>query len=155
MLAPEAYDPATIESFIRHGGTMDPALLIEDGRVFVLELDGDIVGCCGWTSRAPSDGTVSLKPTRQSEPATIRSIFVDPALARQGLGNRIMDVVERDIAAAGFQHAGLAATLNAMPLCSRRGYRPTRVISLALPDGIEFKGVLMSKPLFATLAAAA
>ncbi|HKZ97098.1 MAG TPA: GNAT family N-acetyltransferase [Hyphomicrobiaceae bacterium] len=154
VLAAEAYDRAALESFIRHAGTMDGAL-IEDGTFFVLELGGEIVACGGWTSRAPSYEAFSLENAGNAgaNRATVRSIYVDPGFARQGLGTRVMQLVERDIAAAAYEESHLTATLNAMPLYGRLGYRPSRIVRLELPDRRVFTGVAMSKPLAAPLAA--
>jgi GNAT superfamily N-acetyltransferase len=155
ILGARAYTPAAIASFIRHAGTMDIRLL-EDGTFFVLEVAGEIVACGGWTWRRPSYETFAADcPAPHGDRATVRSVYVDPAMARRGLATRMMETIEADIAEAGYAEAELAATLTAMPLYTRLGYRPHRVVALDLPDGQQFLGAAMSKKLPSRLAVAA
>jgi hypothetical protein len=52
-LGSACYDDDVIANFISHIGTMDERL-IEDGTFFAAFVGGALVGCGGWTSRAPS-----------------------------------------------------------------------------------------------------
>ena len=68
--------------------------LIDDGTYFVVECDGAIAGCGGWSRRNTLFGGDQMKagpdplldPAR--EPARIRAFFVRPAYARRGVGSR-------------------------------------------------------------------
>src|SRR5690349_20908634 len=60
----------------------------------------------------------------------IRSIYVDPMLARRGLGRLIMARVEAEISAAGFDEAELVATLNGVTFYGSLGFTPGRPVAL-------------------------
>jgi GNAT superfamily N-acetyltransferase len=82
--------------------------LICDGTYFVVERDGQIVGCGGWSKRnslfggdsGRSNEDVMLNPARDS--ARIRAFFVHPESARRGIGRGILTACESAIQAAGF-----------------------------------------------------
>jgi GNAT superfamily N-acetyltransferase len=145
-LARPYYDADVIEGFIRHIGTMDD-VLIDDGTYFAAFVDGTLAGCGGWTARMPgymthaaSDALFPLRPT-----ATVRSVFVHPSFARRGLARRIMARVEAEIAKAGYDRAGLAATLSGLPLYRRIGYRSAEPVVLRMPEGLALITVRMHK----------
>jgi GNAT superfamily N-acetyltransferase len=74
--------------------------LVEDGTYFVVEEDGVIAGCGGWSRRATmygSDHTAGrdahlLDPA--SEPARVRAMYTDPRFARRGVGRLILETCE-------------------------------------------------------------
>jgi len=144
------YGSATIESFIRHVGTMDDYLL-EDGTYFVAELDGAIVACGGWTRRRPGYARLDAKEAAAPPAATIRSVFVDPLFARMGVGRRIMAAAEQAVAAAGFDRAELMATLSGARFYRALGYMPGAMRDFTLPDGAVFRCQAMAKPVAGVL----
>ncbi len=102
--------------------------LITDATYFVV-LDGArIAGCGGWSRRATLFGgdhsagrsAAPLDPARDA--ARIRAMYTAPAYARQGVGRRILSLCEAAAAAAGFNHAELAATAAGVPLYAACGY---------------------------------
>ena len=147
-LASAAYEPAIIERWIAAAGSPEIGL-IERGRLHVLELGGEIVAAGGWDAvdRDQSEGGHST--------AAIRSLAVAPVYARKGLGTLLMTLIEDEMAAQGFDRASIAASLSAMPLCTYRGFRPSRVLETVLPDGSAVTRVLMTKSLPRRLSAAA
>ncbi|MEO8425773.1 MAG: GNAT family N-acetyltransferase [Verrucomicrobiota bacterium] len=125
--------------------------LIRDGTYFVAEQDREIVGCGGWSRRKALFGgdrgrageDVALDPLR--DPARIRAFFVDPALARRGIGRSILAACERAILAAHFPTADLVATLAGEPLYAAFGYTVVERYGIALDEGLSLPVVRMSK----------
>lgn len=147
ILGGRFYSPAEIESFIRHVGTMD-AYLLTDGTYFVAEIDGVMAGCGGWTLRRPGYARHDLAAAdTQPVRATVRSVFVDPLLARLGVGRSIMGPVEAAILAAGHDSAMLAATLSGISFYRALGYLPRSRSVFTLPDGERFGCLAMEKRL--------
>ena len=148
ILGAAHYERAALESFIRHRCTMD-ACMLTASTFFMLEVMGELAGCGGWSVQDAAYDCYSdaRGENRPGEQVTVRSIYVDPAFARQGLATRIMELVEGDIRAAGFTGALLTSSLTGLPLYQRLGYKPSKLVTLHLPDGHEFPGIAMSKPL--------
>jgi GNAT superfamily N-acetyltransferase len=104
--------------------------LIADGTYFVVEYDGAIAGCGGWSRRATlygSDGT----PGRDShlldpavDAARVRAMYTDPAFARQGVGWLILTLCERTAAAEGFGRLELMGTMSGQSLYTAYGFIP-------------------------------
>jgi len=116
--------------------------LVEDKTYFVIERDGCLLACGGWSKRATLFGGDQHKsgPDPLLDPAThparIRAFFVDPAVPRQGLGRMLMEHCEREAAAAGFLVMELAATMPGVPLYRACGFDSIEDFSLALPGNI-------------------
>jgi GNAT superfamily N-acetyltransferase len=117
--------------------------LVEDGTYFVIERDGHLLACGGWSKRATLFGGDQHKtgPDPLLDPATqaarIRAFFVDPAVPRQGLGRMLMEHCEREAAAAGFKLMELAATMPGVPLYRACGFEGIEDIALALPGNVS------------------
>jgi GNAT superfamily N-acetyltransferase len=79
--------------------------------------------------------------------ATVRSVYVHPAMARRGIARQIMATVETGISAAGFRRVSLAATLVGIPFYRRLGYRGCRPVISELPRGLLFVGLDLCKHL--------
>ncbi|MAQ94977.1 MAG: GNAT family N-acetyltransferase [Rhodothermaceae bacterium] len=105
-------------------------LLIEDGTYVVVEIDGALAGCGGWSRRAtlyggdasPGRSPALLDPDRDA--ARIRAMYTHPAYTRRGVGRRILAVCEAAARAEGFRRAELMATLAGEPLYRACGYTP-------------------------------
>lgn len=152
VLAADAYDATAIGMLIRDLSAGDAAM-VRDGTLFVLELGGEIIACGGWTADLPG-GRAALDQAGPSS-AWIRSLHVDPGFAREGYGSRLMRLLEREIALRGFDVVQIAATFNAMPFCTARGYRPLSLIRELAKGGANVVGAIMAKPVAVRLAAAA
>ncbi|WP_395408091.1 GNAT family N-acetyltransferase [Pseudoduganella sp. UC29_106] len=102
--------------------------LVEDQTYFVIERDGELLACGGWSKRATLFGADRTKQGADplldpaTEPARIRAFFVDPAVPRQGLGRRLMEHCEAEAARAGFGVMELAATMPGVPLYQACGF---------------------------------
>lgn len=149
MLGAAFYEDHIIEAFISGVGTMDDTLL-EDLSYFVAVLPGgQIVGCGGWSCRTPSytSRMAANQAAGDAMKATVRSVYVEPAFARRGIGRGIMAVTEAAIAGSGFDTASLTATLQGVPLYRRLGYRTRLPVVLKLPGEEAFIAVCMEKTL--------
>ena len=61
VIFPRFYDEQQSESAVRHVAEADP-MLLADGTYFVLESDGELVACGGWSRRArPYTGSGSSR----------------------------------------------------------------------------------------------
>jgi GNAT superfamily N-acetyltransferase len=149
-LFPTFYDAAQTASSIRFIASVD-RMLIEDGTYFVIEADGELVACGGWSRRdklytgsgdAAGDARV-LDPA--SEPARVRAMFVRADWTRRGLGTRILEACEAGARAEGYRTLALMATLPGEPLYARYGFREIERVDITMPDGCTIGGVTMTK----------
>lgn len=134
-LAVSYYSPAQLESFLAIG-TLDRRL-IEGGTYYVAEILSVLVGSGGWM--AIDD------PPEGARRARIRSVFVHPDWARQGIGRRLVLHAEAEAAGSGFTLFELDASLPGVPLYRRLGYREVARTGLALPDGTTLPVIRMEK----------
>lgn len=102
--------------------------LVEDGTYFVIECDGEIAGCGGWSRRStlygndatPGRDAALLDPS--NDPARVRAMYTDPRFARRGIGRLILTLCESAAAAEGFHELELMATLSGYPLYRAFGF---------------------------------
>ncbi|HEY3333587.1 MAG TPA: GNAT family N-acetyltransferase [Candidatus Limnocylindrales bacterium] len=147
---PAFYDQTQTASAVVHIAHVDP-MLLEDGTYFVLEADGDVVACGGWSRRdklfsgeAAQEGLARLlDPT--TEPARVRAMFVRGDWTRRGLGTRILDACQDAARAEGFTRLSLMATLPGVLLYERWGFRPLRDVEITTPDGVRLACVEMDR----------
>jgi len=138
---PGYYTDEQVASAVRYIAQPDP-MLLEDGTYFVLEADGELVACGGWSRRVkPYMGSADGEgDDRLLDPATdaahIRAMFVRPDWTRRGLGRRIMEACETAARAAGFHRLTLVATMPGVPLYTAAGFVPSaEVEDIVLTDG--------------------
>ena len=97
--------------------------LVLDGTYFVVECDGEIAGCGGWSWRSTlyggDDSLVSREP-EALDPATdaarIRAMYTDPGFTRRGVGRLVLRLCEDAARSAGFRRATMMATMAGVPL---------------------------------------
>jgi GNAT superfamily N-acetyltransferase len=102
--------------------------LIDDGTYFAIEVEGEIVGCGGWSRRAtlyggdrsPGRDPALLDPAKDA--ARVRAMYTDPRFTRRGVGRLILSLCEKAARAEGFGRAELMATLAGEPLYRACGY---------------------------------
>jgi GNAT superfamily N-acetyltransferase len=102
--------------------------LISDGTYFVIEEDGEIAGCGGWSRRATPYGHDSsatrddrlLDPA--TEPAKVRAMYTHPGHVRRGVGKAILALCEDAARSEGFSRLELTATLAGAPLYQACGF---------------------------------
>jgi GNAT superfamily N-acetyltransferase len=127
--------------------------LIQDGTYFVVEEDGVIVGCGGWSFRKTLFGgdkrrerdAAELDP--RTDPAKIRAFFVDPAHARRGIGTMLLDKCEAEARLRGFSRVELMSTLPGIRLYSARGYTGVEQVRYEVAPGVVIDFLPMSKAL--------
>ena len=104
--------------------------LIADRTYFVVESDGQIAGCGGWSRRAtPYGGNHS--PGRDAAPldpaadaAKVRAMYTAPGFERRGVARLILSLCEAAAKEAGFRRVELTATMSGKPLYEACGYEP-------------------------------
>jgi GNAT superfamily N-acetyltransferase len=102
--------------------------LIADATYFVVEADGRLAGCGGWSRRAtlyggdhsPGRDAALLDPA--SDPARVRAMYTHPELVRRGVGRLILQLCEAAARAEGFTRLELMATLSGRPLYESCGF---------------------------------
>ncbi len=102
--------------------------LIDDGTFFIIEINGQLAGCGGWSRRAtmyggdqtPGRSAALLDPAK--DPARIRAMYTHPAHTRKGIGKLIISLCEDAAKAEGFTKMELVATLSGEPLYRACGF---------------------------------
>ncbi len=145
------YTPEQIEGAIKSVFGVDSQLIIDE-TYFVAEIDGQLVGCGGWSKRKTLYGGDQMKPPGhdllldpKSEPARIRAFFVHPDWARRGIGGRIITECESAALAAGFSAIEIIATLPGVPLYQHFGYETVERFQIPLADGVDLPLARMKK----------
>jgi N-acetylglutamate synthase-like GNAT family acetyltransferase len=144
------YSVAQIEAAIGPVFGVD-SQLIRDGTYFVVEHDGILVGCGGWSKRQTlyggdrerSGADEELDPRRDA--ARIRAFFIHPRWARRGIGRSILSISECTAINAGFRKAELVATLAGEPLYAACGYSVAGRHEPPLTGGLTLPVVVMTK----------
>lgn len=128
--------------------------LVRDGTYFLVERDGRIAGCGGWSWRSTLYGgdasVVSREPqplNPAAEPARIRAMYTDPDFARQGVGRLVLNLCEAAAVKAGFRRGTMMATMAGVPLYAACGYAPVEPVQDAVVDGVKVPLVRMEKQL--------
>lgn len=128
------------------------AQLVDDGTYFLVEADGTLAGCGGWSRRAtlygsdqtPGRSAALVDPARDA--ARIRAMYTHPDHARKGVGRLILSVCEAAARSEGFRRMELMSTMAGEPLYSRFGYQPEERI-MDNRGGVPVPLVRMSKSL--------
>ncbi|MGE5374167.1 MAG: GNAT family N-acetyltransferase [Bacteroidota bacterium] len=102
--------------------------LIDDGTYFIVEADGQLAGCGGWSRRAtmyggdqtPGRSAALLDPSKDA--ARIRAMYTHPNHTRKGIGRLIILLCEEAAKAEGFTKMELVATLSGEPLYRACGF---------------------------------
>jgi GNAT superfamily N-acetyltransferase len=150
-LGREDYTERQIESAIETGVFGVDTDLILDGTYFVVEAEGRLIGCGGWSRRKTLFGgdrfarreAEELDP--RSEPAKIRAFFVHPEWSRRGIGRRILERCESEAQAHGFRSLEMMATLPGVRLYRALGYAEGERVEYAMDDGVAIELVPMRK----------
>ncbi len=128
--------------------------LIDDGTYFVIEADGQLVGCGGWSRRATLYGgnhSTDLREDRLLDPASeaarIRAMYTDPGHVRRGIGRLILSLCEAAARDAGFARLELMATAAGEPLYVACGYRVIERAERLSTNGVAVPGAVMGKAL--------
>jgi GNAT superfamily N-acetyltransferase len=102
--------------------------LVDDGTYFVVEADGQLAGCGGWSRRATlyggdhSAGRDAALLDPAVDAAKVRAMYTHPAFARRGVGRLILELCEAAARAEGFQTLVLMGTMAGRPLYEAAGF---------------------------------
>ena len=104
--------------------------LIDDETYFIIESDGQLAGCGGWSRRAtmyggdqtPGRNADLLDPKKDA--ARIRAMYTHPNHTRKGVGRYIISLCEEAAKSEGFTTMELVGTLSGEPLYRACGYVP-------------------------------
>jgi GNAT superfamily N-acetyltransferase len=144
------YSSAVVDGALRGAFGVDTQLL-RDRTYFVVEADGGLAACGGWSFRRTlfgGDARVDRDPEEldpRRDAAKIRAFFVDPAHARRGIGTALLERCESAARARGFTRFELMATLPGERLYAARGYVPGEHIHWSVGNGLSIEFVPMSK----------
>ena len=144
------YRPEQVEGALQGAFGVD-SQLIHDATYFVVEEDGVIVGCGGWSYRKTLFGgdkrterdAAELDP--RTDAAKIRAFFVDPAHARRGIGTLLLEKCESEARLRGFSRVELMSTLPGVRLYSARGYSGAQQVRYEVSPGVAIEFLPMSK----------
>jgi GNAT superfamily N-acetyltransferase len=151
-LFPSTYDAAQTAASIRFIASVDRTLLT-DGTYFVIEADGELVACGGWSRRdklytgsGAGDADARLLDPA-TEPARIRAMFTRADWTRRGLGRQILNACEAAAKAEGYRRLALMATMPGVPLYAACGFESIADAEVRMPDGTTIASVSMEKPI--------
>ena len=125
--------------------------LIEDGTYYVVEADGAIAGCGGWSRRATlfggdhSAGRDAALVDPATDPARVRAMYTSPDLTRRGVGRLILATCEAKAKAEGFSRCEMAATMAGEPLYAACGYQRIEPFEAQTSNGVKVPLVRMGK----------
>jgi GNAT superfamily N-acetyltransferase len=148
----QEYRPAQVEGALRGAFGVDTQL-ISDQTYFVVEDDGEVVACGGWSFRSTLFGGDAHKSRDASmldpctQAAKIRAFFVDPSRARRGIGSLLLERCEKEARRYGFTQLELMATLPGVKLYGARGYAAFGQVNYDVGQGETIEFVPMRKTL--------
>jgi GNAT superfamily N-acetyltransferase len=150
------YTPEQARAVTDHVFGVDTQL-VKDQTYFVVEDEGTMVACGGWSKRSTLFGADRMKQEADPlldpalEPARIRAFFVDPSAARRGYGRLLLTYCTEAAATGGFTTLELAATLPGVPLYLACGFEKVESIDITLPGPgdtpLQVPLVRMRKPI--------
>jgi GNAT superfamily N-acetyltransferase len=147
------YSEWEIDSALVHVFGVDRQL-IHDATYFVAEIEGQIVGCGGWSKRKTLFGGDQAQSARVDEllnpemdAARVRAFYVHPQWSRRGIGRQILKACEEAARESGFTMLELIATLPGEPLYSAQGYERIGPFEIPLPEGHSLPAFHMKKSL--------
>lgn len=153
QLSASFYTPEQAQALLKHVFGVD-SQLIHDQTYFVIEEQGSMLACGGWSKRKTLFGGDQAKQGVDNllDPATdaarIRAFFVEPKAARRGLGSLLLEHCSTQAQAAGFRVLELAATMPGEPLYLACGFTVFERFNLDLPGGVVAPLSRMRKQLF-------
>ena len=117
--------------------------LIRDGRYFVAESGGELIGGAGWSllplgfradRLVEADGRAA-DLSLDAGAVLVRGFFLDPDGGRRAAAADLLAHVEADAACAGHEAAELVVPSSAEVLYRSLGFRPVRRLALRVDDG--------------------
>ena len=153
-LSREDYSERQIELSIKTVFGVDTELITDETYFVVVNENGQIVGCGGWSKRKTLYGASVYQQSRDSnlldpeiDSAKIRAFFIHPEFARKGIGTAILETCEHEAKAHGFKSAEMMATLPGVNLYQVRGYEGDEQIKVPIGENIDIICIKMRKNL--------
>ncbi len=139
VLMKPAYEESVLSKALPVMTKANPKLI--DARAFyVAELDGEMVGCGGWSPDRPGDGSVI------EGLAHIRHFAVDPDHNRKGIGKVIFQYSAQAAKMSGASRLQAFSSLNAEPFYHRMGLKRLELIDISMGEGVRFPVSFMEGP---------
>lgn len=113
---PKYYPPGAVEFFLKHHSGESIVNDIEDGKVYLLIDDGDVVG------------TVTISEN------DINRLFVMPRCQHKGYGRTLLDFAEKEIL-KNYSFVEMDASLPAKRIYRKRGYKETEYNTVKTDNG--------------------
>lgn len=152
-LSRDFYNKQQIELSIKTVFGVDTEL-IEDETYFVVEANGRIAGCGGWSKRKTLYGASVYSHSRDSakldperDAAKIRAFFIHPEYARKGIGKMILESCEREAKSFGFKSAEMMATLPGIKFYTVCGYAGDEEVKIPVGENVDIICIKMRKNL--------
>lgn len=149
-LSERYYKPEQVEGALTGAFGVDTQLLA-DRTYFVIEENGALIACGGWSFRRTlfgSDARSERDATQlhpETEAAKIRAFFVDPNHARRGLGKMLLEHCESAAIERGFTTLELMSTMPGKPFYAAMGYVAGEQVDYPVTDGVKIEFVPMTK----------
>ena len=132
------YDPALLERALPLIVRPHPRLLA-GGTYFLAEMEGQAVGCGGWSFEYPGSNRVAPGL------AHIRHFAVRTGWAGRGVGRALYERCERDARAAGARGFEAWSSLNGESFYAALGFARVGPIEVPMSSGIAFPSILMRR----------
>jgi GNAT superfamily N-acetyltransferase len=145
----EYLDPARVDASFEFMGV--DTQLIDDGTYFVVECEGRIAGCGGWSRRATlfggdhSAGRDERYLDPATEPARVRAMYTHPDFARRGIGRLVLSLCEAAAEREGFRSLELVATVAGEPLYAACGFSIVERIEVPTSKAVTVPCARMTK----------
>src|SRR4051812_23866481 len=149
QLLPQFLPPEKVEASFAVMGV--DSQLIADGTYFILEENGALAGCGGWSRRPPFFGHkhTPRRHARLLDPVTgaarIRAMYTAPGFVRRGVGRQIIELCEAAARAEGFTRTELGAMAGGEPLYRACGYVEIERMQVPTPNGVTVPITRMGK----------
>jgi GNAT superfamily N-acetyltransferase len=140
------YTPEQIDAAVTYVFGVDTGL-VDDGTYYVVEMEGQMVGCGGWSRRGALYGGDQrpMELDGATESARIRAFFVAPGWERRGIGGRLLEECRAAAEGEGFTSFELIATLPGVPFYARHGFREVERFTDRMPSGVVLEFVRMRR----------
>ena len=137
-LMADAYEPALLARVLPSITRPHPRLLA-GGTYFLAEVDGEGVGCGGWSWEDPGGG-----PLRRGL-AHIRHFAVRSSWAGRGVGRALYERCAEEARAAGAKRFEVQSSLNGEPFYAAVGFERIGRIEAPMSRGLLFPSILMRR----------
>jgi N-acetylglutamate synthase-like GNAT family acetyltransferase len=138
VLMAGAYDAPLLERALPLMTRANPKML-ESGTYYVAEIDGEPVGCGGWTFEEPGSGTL------EAGVAHIRHFGVSEHFVGRGVGRALFDRCLVEAQRSGVRQMECYSSLNGEPFYSALGYSTVRFIDVQMGAELVFSSIHMRR----------